>query len=199
MTQIRTAHTCWCINASVSTRHSSSSPLTRGSSFRASMVVLSQMLLRRPPQGERKMRRFSTACCATSPAPVSAEACFDHRHWTVRCIGILNVVPIPPAIACCCIVPAGDGTLRKNPSIWTKWNTAMGSTLHPLQVIIAKRGLQLLKPGGLLVYSTCSMSPFGTCFCSFHYSSQMLSVPALSAYAVALTSYRTSIRARAVA
>lgn len=28
--------------------------------------------------------------------------------------------------------------------------------------MIAKRGFELLKPGGLMVYSTCSMSPYGT-------------------------------------
>ena len=61
-----------------------------------------------------------------------------------------------------CDVPcSGDGTLRKNPAIWPKWNTAMGAVMHPLQLMIAKRGLQVLKKGGLMVYSTCSMSPYG--------------------------------------
>lgn len=55
----------------------------------------------------------------------------------------------------------GDGTLRKNPAIWSKWNTSSSMTLHPLQLLIAQRGLQLLKEGGLMVYSTCSMSPYG--------------------------------------
>ena len=60
-----------------------------------------------------------------------------------------------------CDVPcSGDGTLRKNPAIWNKWSTSSGVTLHPLQLMIAQRGVQLLKTGGLLVYSTCSLSPY---------------------------------------
>lgn len=63
-----------------------------------------------------------------------------------------------------CDVPcSGDGTLRKNPAIWAKWSTSGGMTLHPLQLMIAQRGLQLLQEEGLMVYSTCSMSPYGTC------------------------------------
>lgn len=60
-----------------------------------------------------------------------------------------------------CDVPcSGDGTLRKNPAIWEKWSTYGGATLHPLQLMIAQRGLQMLKPGGLMTYSTCSLSPY---------------------------------------
>ena len=60
-----------------------------------------------------------------------------------------------------CDVPcSGDGTLRKNPAIWSKWSTDSSVVLHPLQLSIAIRGFQLLKPGGLMVYSTCSMSPY---------------------------------------
>ena len=55
---------------------------------------------------------------------------------------------------------SGDGTMRKNPMIWDKWSTSSGLALHPLQLTIARRGYQVLKPGGLLVYSTCSMSPY---------------------------------------
>ncbi|KAL5992529.1 hypothetical protein ACLOJK_013448 [Asimina triloba] len=59
-----------------------------------------------------------------------------------------------------CDVPcSGDGTLRKAPDIWRKWNAGMGNGLHRLQVQIAMRGLTLLKVGGRMVYSTCSMNP----------------------------------------
>lgn len=59
-----------------------------------------------------------------------------------------------------CDVPcSGDGTLRKAPDIWRKWNVGMGNALHCLQVQIAMRGLSLLKVGGRMVYSTCSMNP----------------------------------------
>lgn len=59
-----------------------------------------------------------------------------------------------------CDVPcSGDGTLRKAPDIWRKWNVGMGNALHCLQIQIAMRGLSLLKVGGKMVYSTCSMNP----------------------------------------
>lgn len=59
-----------------------------------------------------------------------------------------------------CDVPcSGDGTLRKAPDIWRKWNAGMGNGLHGLQILIAMRGLSLLKVGGRMVYSTCSMNP----------------------------------------
>ncbi|KAL9329660.1 hypothetical protein ACSQ67_004663 [Phaseolus vulgaris] len=59
-----------------------------------------------------------------------------------------------------CDVPcSGDGTLRKAPDLWRKWNPGMGHGLHGLQILIAMRGLSLLKIGGRIVYSTCSMNP----------------------------------------
>ncbi|XP_058087072.1 uncharacterized protein LOC131234303 isoform X2 [Magnolia sinica] len=59
-----------------------------------------------------------------------------------------------------CDVPcSGDGTLRKAPDIWRKWNAGMGNGVHRLQVQIAMRGIALLKVGGRMVYSTCSMNP----------------------------------------
>ncbi|GMY11395.1 tRNA (cytosine(34)-C(5))-methyltransferase-like [Fagus crenata] len=59
-----------------------------------------------------------------------------------------------------CDVPcSGDGTLRKAPDIWRKWNPGMGNGIHCLQIQIAMRGVSLLKVGGRMVYSTCSMNP----------------------------------------
>ncbi len=60
-----------------------------------------------------------------------------------------------------CDVPCcGDGTVRKAPEMWRKWNYGMGAGLHKLQLAILIRGLELLKPGGRLVYSTCTMNPY---------------------------------------
>ncbi|KAF9609560.1 hypothetical protein IFM89_016996 [Coptis chinensis] len=59
-----------------------------------------------------------------------------------------------------CDVPcSGDGTLRKAPDLWRKWNAGLGNGVHRLQVQIAMRGIALLKVGGRMVYSTCSMNP----------------------------------------
>jgi 16S rRNA C967 or C1407 C5-methylase (RsmB/RsmF family) len=59
-----------------------------------------------------------------------------------------------------CDVPcSGDGTLRKNSSLWKNFNAHMGHALHPLQLEILERGVKLLKKGGRLVYSTCTFNP----------------------------------------
>lgn len=59
-----------------------------------------------------------------------------------------------------CDVPcSGDGTLRKNFNVWKDFNLNNALGLHIIQSRILNRGLELLKPGGKLVYSTCSMSP----------------------------------------
>ncbi|KAG0566732.1 hypothetical protein KC19_7G083400 [Ceratodon purpureus] len=59
-----------------------------------------------------------------------------------------------------CDVPcSGDGTLRKAPDIWRKWNCGVANGLHRLQIQIAMRGVALLRTGGRLVYSTCSLNP----------------------------------------
>lgn len=59
-----------------------------------------------------------------------------------------------------CDVPcSGDGTIRKSSNIGKSWRTSLGSAYHGLQRSILKRGLELLKVGGTLVYSTCSMNP----------------------------------------
>jgi len=59
-----------------------------------------------------------------------------------------------------CDVPcSGDGTLRKNGGIWRDWTPANGIGLHGLQLRILSRAISLLKPGGRIVYSTCSLNP----------------------------------------
>jgi len=59
-----------------------------------------------------------------------------------------------------CDVPcSGDGTMRKNPELWSKWNPGLGAGLHTLQLRILLRAAALCKVGGTIVFSTCSMNP----------------------------------------
>lgn len=59
-----------------------------------------------------------------------------------------------------CDVPcSGDGATRKLPIKWAKWHTSDGVSLHPLQLSILMKSINLLKRGGLIVYSTCSLNP----------------------------------------
>ncbi|OTB03354.1 hypothetical protein M426DRAFT_23913 [Hypoxylon sp. CI-4A] len=54
---------------------------------------------------------------------------------------------------------SGDGTLRKNVNLWKDWQAGNALGLHLTQVRILVRALQMLKVGGRVVYSTCSMNP----------------------------------------
>ena len=54
---------------------------------------------------------------------------------------------------------SGDGTCRKNPGIWKDWIPGNGLGLYMTQVRILVRALQMLKVGGRVVYSTCSLNP----------------------------------------
>lgn len=54
---------------------------------------------------------------------------------------------------------SGDGTLRKNALLWRQWTPNLGLGLHPLQVRLLEKAVRLLRPGGRIVYSTCSMNP----------------------------------------
>jgi hypothetical protein len=40
-----------------------------------------------------------------------------------------------------------------------RWTPAISNAIHAVQLQIAWRGLELLKVGGLMCYSTCSMNP----------------------------------------
>ncbi|KAJ8059254.1 hypothetical protein OCU04_012220 [Sclerotinia nivalis] len=54
---------------------------------------------------------------------------------------------------------SGDGTTRKNVNLWKDWNPGNALGLYVTQVRILVRALQMLKVGGRVVYSTCSMNP----------------------------------------
>ena len=54
---------------------------------------------------------------------------------------------------------SGDGTSRKNANVWKDWTPSNALGLHPIQVRILVRALQMTKPGGRVIYSTCSLNP----------------------------------------
>jgi tRNA (cytosine34-C5)-methyltransferase len=54
---------------------------------------------------------------------------------------------------------SGDGTIRKDGSILPRWNPSISNGLHAIQVEIGWRGLELLKVGGVMAYSTCTFNP----------------------------------------
>ena len=59
-----------------------------------------------------------------------------------------------------CDVPcSGDGTLRKNFSLWKNFNAHLGHATHPLQLDILEKAIGMLKKGGRLIYSTCTFNP----------------------------------------
>ncbi|KAL7451223.1 hypothetical protein ACHAWC_003057 [Mediolabrus comicus] len=59
-----------------------------------------------------------------------------------------------------CDVPcSGDGTIRKDPHILPIWSPSTAHSLHGLQLKILLRALELIKVGGTVCYSTCSLNP----------------------------------------
>ena len=54
---------------------------------------------------------------------------------------------------------SGDGTCRKNANVWKDWNPGNALGLFNVQLRILIRALTMLKVGGRVVYSTCSMNP----------------------------------------
>ena len=59
-----------------------------------------------------------------------------------------------------CDVPcSGDGTIRKDKHILPMWSPATSNALHPLQLDILRRALVLVRVGGTVSYSTCSLNP----------------------------------------
>ena len=54
---------------------------------------------------------------------------------------------------------SGEGMFRKDPSLIRSWEEKGPDTYAPLQKNILNTALSMLKPGGYLLYSTCTFSP----------------------------------------
>jgi 16S rRNA C967 or C1407 C5-methylase (RsmB/RsmF family) len=59
-----------------------------------------------------------------------------------------------------CDVPcSGDGTIRKDKHILPMWSPNISNSMHGLQLKILRRALELVKVGGVVCFSTCSLNP----------------------------------------
>ncbi len=54
---------------------------------------------------------------------------------------------------------SGDGTIRKDPRILSGWMPSISNSLHSIQKKILKRAIELVRVGGVVAYSTCSLNP----------------------------------------
>ena len=54
---------------------------------------------------------------------------------------------------------SADGTIRKSPDLLSRWSTKRLAGYASMQKDLIVRAFDLVKPGGILVYSTCSMAP----------------------------------------
>lgn len=54
---------------------------------------------------------------------------------------------------------SGEGMFRKDPSIIKSWEKQGPEFFHKIQVSILDAAVKLLKPGGYMLYSTCTFSP----------------------------------------
>lgn len=60
----------------------------------------------------------------------------------------------------CCDAPcSGSGVIRKSPKTIKTYNPKKLHQIQNLQISILQRGFELLKKGGIITYSTCSIDP----------------------------------------
>ena len=104
----------------------------------------------------QSLKRLNNACCIVINHDASAlpNLYRSHDPDTNRRSGLIRYDRILCDVPC-----TGDGTTRKNFDVWRKWTVNDAISLNPLQLRIAKRAAELLKVGGRLVYSTCSLNP----------------------------------------
>eukprot|EP00928_Gymnodinium_smaydae_P037605 TRINITY_DN26073_c0_g1_i1.p1 TRINITY_DN26073_c0_g1~~TRINITY_DN26073_c0_g1_i1.p1 ORF type:complete len:741 (-),score=100.23 TRINITY_DN26073_c0_g1_i1:166-2388(-) len=91
----------------------------------------------------------SPAACAVFANASSFPYLYDGTSGTK-----LDISRILTDVPC-----SGDGTARKNTAVFTSWKRRESLELFSKQRSILMRAFALLAPGGILVYSTCSLNP----------------------------------------
>lgn len=98
-------------------------------------------------------KRLNSPCCLITNSDAAMFPSLNIKEDDGK------LVPLKFDRVLCDVPCTGDGTMRKNPDIWAKWNLGQSANLHSVQYRVLKRGAELLTVGGRLVYSTCSLNP----------------------------------------
>jgi len=107
---------------------------------------------------EPDVMRCSNLCGNMKTFQSSCLMIINHTGQTIPNICRIDGSPVEYDHIVCDVPCSGDGTIRKNPNIWSDWHPGRGNGRFPLQLNIARRGLELLKVGGTMVYSSCSIN-----------------------------------------
>ena len=79
----------------------------------------------------------------------------DGRHFSLKPLGTARTVDrVLVDAPCSC-----EGTLRKSPHIVADWDPLGHQGMQPLQVDLLRRAVELTRPGGVVVYATCTFAP----------------------------------------
>lgn len=112
------------------------------------------------PKRMHTLRRRYEACATPNLIFTCGTAASLENHLlNYRDPGTGKLTPVKFDRIICDVPCTGDGTFRKSPHLWRLFRPRFGMEIHPLQLDIAKSGLHLLRLGGRLVYSTCSLNP----------------------------------------
>ncbi|KAI8900016.1 S-adenosyl-L-methionine-dependent methyltransferase [Globomyces pollinis-pini] len=127
---------------------------TENGEFPDSLVIANDMDVKRAYMLVHQAKRLQTPCVLVTNHEAQEFPRIlipDSKTGSVRACQFDRIL---------CDVPcSGDGTIRKNKTVWKTWSVGGGNGLHPVQLSILMRGCELLKTGGRLVYSTCSLNP----------------------------------------
>jgi len=78
----------------------------------------------------------------------------DARNFSIENLGIDALDGAVADVPCSC-----EGTCRKNPDVLEKWSMGHVESLVGVQKGILRRAIDLTRPGGEVVYSTCTFAP----------------------------------------
>ena len=110
------------------------------------LIVANDSNLRRMPALRSNLERLGVTITAVTHS--------DARHFSLK--------PFDFTVFDSALVDApcsGEGTIRKNPSALRKWSLEKLFSLQKLQLSILRRAVNVVKSGGIVVYSTCTFSP----------------------------------------
>ena len=111
--------------------------------------------IERHARSHREMSSLVVTCAMGQDLPAPT---FTHRDDDDDASGARSVTSGYDAVLT--DVPcSGDGTARKDPDVLRRWHPGVGNALHLTQVAVARRAASLVRPGGALLYSTCSLNP----------------------------------------